>query len=365
MKNVLIISTTEEELLSNVNDGTNRLFINGSEIPSTDWVGSGNYTATVEGHAVTIAKIDELTGNISLARTGDYTYEMRRRTSSGEVPVISATASVDNTTGTPSVNVTKSGTDLTPNFDFAFHNLKGATGETGATGATPNITASATVDANTGTPAVTVTKTGTAENPNFAFAFQNLKGEDSVIEIATNIDTAWNDLPTGLHSFHSNTISASLASQGAGQFFKGDNTWGSAIIEYYGGMYLYKRENSVGTFERVLLDSDIKRIYHMEYYTASTSLTRKYIFEAPATGYLNLFVYPIYGNAMPTGGAISSADNLLSYNLLAYSTTAATGTASCSVSGVYVTKGQKLYIFTSHQAANSNRMLITGSIIPA
>ena len=77
MKNVLIISTTEEELLSNVDDGTNRLFINGSEIPSTDWVGTGNYTATVEGHAITIAKIDTLTGNISLARTGDYTYEMR------------------------------------------------------------------------------------------------------------------------------------------------------------------------------------------------------------------------------------------------------------------------------------------------
>lgn len=77
MKNILIISTTEEELLSNVDDGTNRLFINGSEIPSTDWVGTGNYTATVEGHAITIAKIDSLDGNISLAKTGEYTYEMR------------------------------------------------------------------------------------------------------------------------------------------------------------------------------------------------------------------------------------------------------------------------------------------------
>lgn len=82
MKNVLIISTTEEELLSNVDDGTNRLFINGAEIPSSAWVGTGTYTTTVEGHAVSITKIDTLTGNISLARTGEYTYEMRRRTPS-------------------------------------------------------------------------------------------------------------------------------------------------------------------------------------------------------------------------------------------------------------------------------------------
>ena len=83
MKNVLIISTTEEELLSNVDDGTNRLFVNGSEIPSTDWMGTGNYTATVEGHAITIAKIDvdSLDGlNVSLAKTADYTYEIRKRT---------------------------------------------------------------------------------------------------------------------------------------------------------------------------------------------------------------------------------------------------------------------------------------------
>ena len=82
MKNVLIISTTEETLLSNIDDGTNRLFINGTEIPSSQWVGTGNYTATVEGHAITIKKTDDLTGNISLARLADYSYEMRKRASS-------------------------------------------------------------------------------------------------------------------------------------------------------------------------------------------------------------------------------------------------------------------------------------------
>ena len=53
----------------------------------------------------------------------------------------------------------------------------GATGPQGPTGATPSITATATVDANTGTPSVNVTKSGTDENPSFAFAFSNIKGE--------------------------------------------------------------------------------------------------------------------------------------------------------------------------------------------
>ena len=50
-------------------------------------------------------------------------------------------ATVDDSTGTPSVEVTASGADTAKNFAFAFHNLKGQkgdkgdTGETGATGA--------------------------------------------------------------------------------------------------------------------------------------------------------------------------------------------------------------------------------------
>jgi hypothetical protein len=48
---------------------------------------------------------------------------------------VSATAEVNNSTGTPSVNVTKSGTDSNPSFNFAFKNIKGATGATGSNGA--------------------------------------------------------------------------------------------------------------------------------------------------------------------------------------------------------------------------------------
>lgn len=51
----------------------------------------------------------------------------------------------------------------------------------GDTGATPVITVSATVDDVVGTPAVTVSKSGTAEAPKLDFAFTGLKGSSSNI----------------------------------------------------------------------------------------------------------------------------------------------------------------------------------------
>lgn len=97
----------------------------------------------------------------------------------GVTPEITATATVNEITGVPSVQVTKSGTSENPSFEFAFTGLKGERGETGVT---PVITATATVDETTGVPSVQVTKSGTAENTSFEFAFTGLKGEGGVSE---------------------------------------------------------------------------------------------------------------------------------------------------------------------------------------
>lgn len=109
---------------------------------------------------------------------------------SGGSGKIEADATVDANTGTPSVTVEKTYIDEeTTKFTFNFKNLKGENGQDGAPGTpgtngadgtdgiTPVISATATVDnTSSDTPTCTVTKSGTDAAPSFEFAFHGIKG---------------------------------------------------------------------------------------------------------------------------------------------------------------------------------------------
>jgi hypothetical protein len=76
MKNILDHDGTSQIMLGNVNDGTNTLFINGVEIPSSSWVGTGNYTQVIGSTTITIAKVADLDGNVMLQKIGTNSYQM-------------------------------------------------------------------------------------------------------------------------------------------------------------------------------------------------------------------------------------------------------------------------------------------------
>lgn len=79
MKNVLTYRNETIMLLANVDDSTNRLFINDEEIPSSQWVGSGNYTKTIDGVTISITKIANLSGNIVLKKVTDTSFRLVKK----------------------------------------------------------------------------------------------------------------------------------------------------------------------------------------------------------------------------------------------------------------------------------------------
>lgn len=83
MKNILDHDGTSQIMLGNVNDGSNTLFINGTEIPSASWVGTGNYTQVIGSTTITIKKVSNLNGNVMLQQVGVNQYQLVTNSGSG------------------------------------------------------------------------------------------------------------------------------------------------------------------------------------------------------------------------------------------------------------------------------------------
>ena len=94
-----------------------------------------------------------------------------------------------------------------PNGDVG---ATGPQGPQGKIGATPNISVLASVDANIGTPSVSITKGGTTENPSFAFAFKNLKGASGVMDTSLST-TSTNGVQNKVITEKINSIEAKLS----------------------------------------------------------------------------------------------------------------------------------------------------------
>ena len=87
MKNILNIDNGIPTLLSNVDDGTNTLYINDELVPSSEWTGTGYYTFTSGGLTFTIQKIQDDSGNIMLQlieQSGGTSYRLIKAISNDE-----------------------------------------------------------------------------------------------------------------------------------------------------------------------------------------------------------------------------------------------------------------------------------------
>lgn len=85
MKNILLIDDSGVlQMASSFDDGTNSFYVNADEIPTSDWIGSGNYTFTIGAVTFTIAKAPNSTGNYQLIKDSETEFHFARAYSKRE-----------------------------------------------------------------------------------------------------------------------------------------------------------------------------------------------------------------------------------------------------------------------------------------
>lgn len=140
-------------------------------------VGAAGTATTAANNAASAANNAADAANEAATNANSVAENIQQKANGGDFSASVEVGTVTTGDAGSQASVENTGTAKDVVFDFVIPR--------GNTGATPNITANASVDSNVGTPSVTVTKSGTAENPVFTFVFKNLKGETGDIE---NID---------------------------------------------------------------------------------------------------------------------------------------------------------------------------------
>ena len=79
MKNILLIDDSGVlQMASSIDDGTNALIVNGTTIPTSDWIGDGDYTFTINSVTYTIMKAPNSTGNYQLIKDDETEFHFAR-----------------------------------------------------------------------------------------------------------------------------------------------------------------------------------------------------------------------------------------------------------------------------------------------